>query len=84
MRPSKAKLVNWLLGAYRIGPIVVTLMDVAICQVLGFQPNEGGTKQYFVLGFDLGGLLNLFYMTALFSVFTMPTGMLALVFSKGL
>ncbi|HSY17163.1 MAG TPA: hypothetical protein VK815_02470 [Candidatus Acidoferrales bacterium] len=79
MNTSKIKLGYWLIGAYIAGPIFVTLVTLAICFLLGYQPDEAGSKSYFVLGFDIGGLLSGFSMIGIFSVITIPTGILALV-----
>jgi hypothetical protein len=80
MRPSNVRLGYWLIGLYIIGPIMVTLIDMAICQLLGYRPDESGMKPYVDLGLDIGGLLSDFFMVGFFSAFTIPTGLLALVF----
>jgi hypothetical protein len=76
MRTSK---VYWLLWLYITGPILITLLGAGVCLVLGYEPNEAASNKYFVMGFDIGGILSCFAMAGFFAVFTIPTGLLALV-----
>ena len=71
-----------MIGVYIGGPILVSLVTLAICRLLGYQPDEAGSKPYFVLGFNIGELLCCFSLAAVYSVITVPTGILALVLFK--